>query len=68
MTRTEAFQKSAITGIAISHRFFSPDEYIIILPGSEVRTEDGYTFLIWEFMKDKQAPEWENDWDIKYKD
>lgn len=64
MTKTEAFQKSAISGVAITHRFFSPDEWIIILPGGELITEDNVTFPIWEFMKDRQDPEWENDWSL----
>lgn len=64
MTRTEAFQISAKEGKPITHRFFSPDEYITILPGAELRTEEGYIFPIWEFMKHRQLPEWENDWSL----
>lgn len=65
MTKTEAFQKSAISGVAIQHRFFSPDEWIIILPGGgKLISEDNVTFPIWEFMKDRQSPEWENDWSL----
>jgi len=64
MTRFEAFEKSATTGCAIKHRFFSEEEFITINPYNKIITDDGYRFSIDEFLKYRNSKEWETDWEV----
>lgn len=63
MTISEAFLKSKTDGVKITHRFFSPDEYIIV-KGNRVETEEGYTCGIDTFLAGRGYPAWEADWEI----
>lgn len=63
MTIAEAFLKSKTNGVKITHRFFSKDEYITV-KGNQIKTEEGYTLSIAEFMKYRTGAAWENDWEI----
>ena len=63
MTRTEAFQLSILEGVCITHELLN-DNIIIIIPGGNIVTEEGFEIPIWEFMKNRQSIEWETDWTI----
>jgi len=63
MTLAEAFLKSKTEGVKITHRYFSPGEYIIV-KGNQVETEEGYICGVDEFIIGRRYPAWETDWEI----
>lgn len=63
MTIEEAFLKSKTEGVKIAHRYFSPDEYIIV-KGNQVETEEGYTCWVDDFLVGRRQPAWQTDWEI----
>ena len=64
MTQQEAFEISRKKGVKLTHRFFTPDEHIVVR-GATITTEEGYTMYTDEFMVYRQGEAWNKDWSVK---
>lgn len=62
MTKQETL-KAMQDGKKVSHRFFSPDEWISI-KNNEIITEEGYSCPIEEFFHFRSDNLWENGYDL----
>lgn len=63
MTKEEAIKNSNETNQAITHRYFSDDEFIICR-GCRVIDEKGYMLNSEEFWNARQSKSFDNDWSI----
>jgi hypothetical protein len=66
MHKQQAIQEMML-GKKVTHRYFSPDEYITMDKGL-IYTEEGYSTTADLFWEDRQGKEWENDWSLFDKD
>ena len=51
-------------GNKVAHRYFSANEYVCMKIENEYTFEDGVTCSPFDFWKDRQGEDWENDWEI----
>lgn len=66
MTKTEAIQAMQ-EGKKVTHRYFSPDEYIRS-DGRRIYTEENYSCTHYEFWAMRDGEAWETDWELFTKD
>lgn len=64
MTALEAFGISAMEGRAITHRYFTDEENLRVLPDGTFLLEDGVKVEPEEFWEGREGPEWQQDWSI----
>lgn len=63
MTKKEA-NEAMKNGAKVTHRFFTPDEWITMEGKFTIITEEGYAVSTTEFWKYREGEEWETDWSI----
>lgn len=63
MTKQEAIQAMK-SGKKVTHRYFTPDEYLFMNIENEYTFEDGVSCSAQEFWKNRTAEYWETDWEI----
>ena len=64
MTKEEAI-KAMKQGQRVTHKYFSPNEWVTINKSGEYLFEDGYTISEQQFWKLRSSNEWETGWSIK---
>lgn len=64
LTKEEAFKLSAEQGVAITHRYFTHDEYIKVLTNNYIRTEEGYQTSLEEWDRDRPQEAWNTGWSV----
>lgn len=62
MTKQEAIH-AMVRGERVMHRFFTPEEWVIMKNGVVV-FEDGVRCSLIEFWNDRTGKDWESDWEI----
>lgn len=63
MTKQEAIEAMK-SGAKVTHRFFTPEEFIIMEDDFTIGTEEGYAFSTAEFWRYRKKAEWQKDWSI----
>lgn len=63
MTKQEAIEAMR-EGKKVSHRHFSPEEWMTIEAGNIITLEDGCKCFINDFFSYRIDPSWENDYQI----
>lgn len=62
MTMEEAFDISLRESKPITHRFFTEDEFIEVLPDNKIKTEEGYVVTKENFIKYRKEDCWKSNW------
>lgn len=66
MTKEEALRVSEEQGVAITHRYFSNNEWMqVSRNGKMLLLEDGVKCSVKSFFNDRMDQAWEEDWEIK---
>ena len=63
MTKQEAIEAMK-SGAKVTHRFFTPEEWIAMEGKFTIITEEGYAISTTEFWKYRQSAEFQTDWSI----